>query len=266
MRLIGIDAGGSLIKIAYVERDILHVKTYPNLETEKLLQWLKSVAPEATLRVTGGKSGQLATVATQKCRQIDEFQALVEGTRYLLDLEKHSPSAEYIVVNVGTGTSIFHVTPTSFERLSGSGVGGGTLMGLGSLITGEKDFLKLLELAAKGNHNNSDLLVKDIYAPDDAPIFGELTASNFGKANYNENANAADHMAALMQLIGETLILLAGQAALAKNVKKIIFIGSTLDGNKTLQHVLTSFQDRIPYEPVFLSSGAYAGAIGALLL
>lgn len=266
MRRIGIDAGGSLIKIAYMERGMLHVKTYPNMEMEQLLKWLKTMAPDAILHVTGGKGGQLTINATQKCQQIDEFQALVEGTRYLLDQEKHGSSAEYIVVSIGTGTSIFYVTPERFERLSGSGVGGGTLMGLGSLISGEKDFLKLVDLAAEGNHKNSDLLVKDIYAPDDAPIFGNLTAANFGKAHEIEHASPADHMAALMQLIGETLILLAGQSAQAERIKKIVFIGSTLDGNKPLQHVLSSFQDRMAYEPVFLKRGAYAGAIGALLL
>ncbi|MFC4023524.1 type II pantothenate kinase [Oceanobacillus longus] len=266
MRRIGIDAGGSLIKLAYEESGRLHVKTYPNQDREQLLQWLTSVAPDATLHVTGGKSGYLAMTATQRTRYVDEFQAIIEGTRYLLDQEKHSPSNEYIIVSIGTGTSIFHVTPTHYERLSGSGIGGGTFMGLGSLITGEKDFFKLVELAAKGDHKNSDLLVKDIYAPDEAPLFGDLTAANFGKAHDNDSATTEDHMTALIQLIGETIILLAGQAAIAKNTQKIVFVGSTLDRNKALQDVLSSFQDRMAYVPVFLSRGPYAGAIGSLLL
>ncbi|MGJ9457900.1 type II pantothenate kinase [Oceanobacillus sp. CF4.6] len=266
MRRIGIDAGGSLIKLAYEESGRLHVKTYPNQDREQLLRWLASVAPDATLHVTGGKSDYLTTDATQRIRQVDEFKAIIEGTRYLRNQEKHSPSNEYTVVSIGTGTSIFHVTPAHSERLSGSGIGGGTFMGLGSLITGEKDYLKLVELAAKGNHKNSDLLVKDIYAPDEAPLSGELTAANFGKAHDNGSATTEDHMAALLQLIGETIILLAGQAAVAKNMQEIVFVGSTLDRNKTLQDVLSSFQDRMPYVPVFLSRGPYAGAIGALLL
>ncbi len=265
MERIGIDAGGTLIKIAYEERENLHVKTYSIQEKNELLQWLQFISPNATLHVTGGKRNLISNQPSQNIRLLDEFQSILEGTRYLLNLEKQQRKKDYLVVNIGTGTSIFHVTQHKFERLAGSGVAGGTLMGLGSLITGKSTFQELITLAEEGNHENSDLLVRDIYAPNKPPIFGDLTAANFGKANNNTTATKADHMAALIQLIGEITISLTSQVAFQKNIDTIVFIGSTLNGNAPLKNVLSSFQDKLSYEPVFLDKGAYTGAIGALL-
>lgn len=265
LQKIGIDAGGTLTKIAYEERGHLHVRSYPNDQLEKLIQWLQLTASAAKIFVTGGKSAQIKQRTKMNSTEVEEFDALVKGTRFLLETEKQITNSHFILASIGTGTSIFHVTPDSYERLFGTGIGGGTWMGLGKLLSGKDNFHELTELAATGNHKKSDLLVRDIYAPNEPPIAGDLTAANFGKAHMNSEADTSDHLAALLQLIGETVLQFAGQAAITKQVKTIVFIGSTLEGNSKLKQVLSSFQDSIPYEPVFLERGAYAGAIGAML-
>lgn len=261
---IGIDAGGSLTKIAYQEHGRFHVKTYENDELKELIKWLQIISPNANLLLTGGKSGYLQSMVNQKSMIVNEFEAIIEGTRYLLDEEKVHID-EYILVSIGTGTSVFHVTKDSYERMLGSGIGGGTLMGLGSLITGRQAFHQILALGKKGKRENSDLLVKDIYAPEKPPIDGNLTAANFAKAHVNKHARVEDHVAALIQLIGEAIISLASVAAANKQVGKIVFVGSTLSDNSALKDVLQGFQQLMQYEPVFLERGAYAGAIGTLL-
>lgn len=46
-----------------------------------------------------------------------------------------------ILVSIGSGVSIIKVHPfESFERVSGTMIGGGTLVGLSNLLTGIKDF------------------------------------------------------------------------------------------------------------------------------
>src|SRR5699024_6038614 len=187
--------------------------TYPNDNMRELIQWLQMISPNTQLHLTGGKSGYLKNIVKQAGTIVDEFTALTEGTRFLLHKEKAEVNDEFILVSVGTGTSIFHVTQDRFERLLGSGIGGGTLMGLGKLISGENTFQELVELANTGDHKKSDLLVRDIYAPNEPPLLGNLTAANFGKAHLNREADTPDHMAALVQFIGETLLLLAHQAA-----------------------------------------------------
>lgn len=261
---IGIDAGGSLVKVAYQEKGNLHIKTFSNQDLEEVMKWLTLLSPEASLFITGGKASILQSNMRNSSFMVNEFEAVVTGTRYLLQ-ENHVLDEEFILVNIGTGTSIFHVTSDSYERVLGSGIGGGTLMGLGYLITQHTDFQTFTSMASLGDKRNSDLLVRDIYYPEEPPIYGDLTASNLGKIHLNKEASPHDYMASVMQLIGETIILLARQAAFTKQVSKIIFIGGTIAHNKALQDVFLSFKDMMSYEPIFLEKGTHAGAVGALL-
>ncbi|MFD2046491.1 type II pantothenate kinase [Ornithinibacillus salinisoli] len=265
---IGIDAGGSLVKVAYEENRQMHTKTFSSQEIDQLVQWLQFLSPHATLYVTGGKSGYVKSIVQQQSYQVDEFKAVTEGTRFLLKQENRLVDESFILVSIGTGTSIFSVTSESLERVLGTGIGGGTLMGLGQLLTGERDFRTIVEMVAKGDHRKSDLLVRDIYAPNEPPLFGNLTAANFGKVPNPESDkdSSEDHMASLMKMIGETILLLASQVAITKQVKPIVFTGSTLNGNGPLKKVLSEFRDRLPYEPIFLDKGSHVGAFGALLV
>ncbi|WP_163971893.1 type II pantothenate kinase [Oceanobacillus halotolerans] len=267
MKQIGIDAGGSLTKLAYMEQGTLHTKTYSNTEMDAMIQWLAITASNAELLLTGGRREEVGERTSLPVKYMDEFQALVEGTRYLLQTERNWKEVDpYLLVSIGTGTSMFAVQSNSYERVLGSGIGGGTFMGLGHLLTGERTFSNLVQLANKGDQKQSDLLVKDIYTGNtDTPILGELTAANLGKAHLNDHATKEDHMASVVQLIGESLLTLATQVAVSHNMKSLVFIGSTLNGNTPLKTVLESFQEMLPYDPIFLDKGSHAGAIGALL-
>jgi type II pantothenate kinase len=81
------------------------------------------------------------------------------------DLEgKNAGDKPVILVSIGSGVSIIKVSAfNSFERVAGTMIGGGTLIGLSNLLTGHKDFDKIIELASRGNHKNVDMLVRDIY-------------------------------------------------------------------------------------------------------
>ncbi|WP_010096899.1 type II pantothenate kinase [Ornithinibacillus scapharcae] len=261
---IGIDAGGSLVKVAYQEKENLHIKTFSNQDLEEVVKWLTFLSPEAMLSITGGKASILQSNWCHNSVIVNEFEAVVSGTRYLLQ-ENNVLDEEFILVNIGTGTSIFHVTSDTYERVLGSGIGGGTLMGLGYLITHRTDFQTFTSMANSGDKRNSDLLVRDIYYPEEPPIYGDLTASNLGKVHLNKEASSNDYLSSVMQLIGETIILLARQVVSTKKVSKIVFIGGTVEHNKPLQDVFLSFREMMSYEPIFLNKGTHAGAIGALI-
>lgn len=78
---------------------------------------------------------------------------------------------------------------SSFERVSGTMIGGGTLLGLSNLLTGENDFDRILELSKKGDNSKVDMLVRDIYG-DQSPykdLSGDLLASSFAKVAYDND-------------------------------------------------------------------------------
>ncbi|KAF3941418.1 hypothetical protein ABW19_dt0207372 [Dactylella cylindrospora] len=97
----------------------------------------------------------------------------------------------YLLVNIGSGVSMIKVSgPQKFERIGGTSLGGGTLWGLLSLITGAKSFDEMLKLADEGDNTAVDMLVGDIYGTDYGRIGLKSTtiASTFGKVFKKNNA------------------------------------------------------------------------------
>jgi len=90
----------------------------------------------------------------------------------------------YLLVNIGSGVSMIKVSgPRKYGRIGGTSLGGGTLWGLLSLLTGARTFDDMLAMAEKGDNSAVDMLVGDIYGTDYNKIGLKSTtiASSFGK-------------------------------------------------------------------------------------
>ncbi|WP_180955348.1 type II pantothenate kinase [Peribacillus deserti] len=262
---IGLDAGGTLLKAAYFENGRLHLKKYSYENFDTFLQWLQFTAPRARYSLTGGRTAWIQErLKGASFRGVDEFRAVTEGFRYLLDPAHPLLASGFILANVGTGTSIHYMTREESVRMAGSGVGGGTLMGLASILAGEKDFNEICRLAEAGDRSRVDLQVKDIYEPSEPPIPGHFTASNFGKAMQGD-MKKEDILAALAGMITETVALLSTHNAGVKGVKDIMYIGNTLNGSRLFKEFLKQTTETFGFSYHELENGEFSGAIGALL-
>lgn len=90
----------------------------------------------------------------------------------------------YLLVNIGSGVSMIRVSsPREYERIGGTSLGGGTLWGLLSLLTGARTFDEMLAMADRGDNTTVDMLVGDIYGTDYGKIGlkSSTIASSFGK-------------------------------------------------------------------------------------
>ncbi|MFE8699229.1 type II pantothenate kinase [Cytobacillus sp. FJAT-54145] len=260
---IGIDAGGSLVKICYEQNNQLHYRKHHYHEMEDVLKWLNLVTPNANYKLTGGKAGILQEKYFANVSVVPEFQATCEGAIFLtkaasLSLER------YLLVNVGTGTSWYIINGDQHKRIFGSGVGGGTFLGLGSILAGETAFSSFVDLSNSGNREKVDLLVKDIYGPNKPPINGDLTASNFAKGR-TDQSHKSDDLASLTNMISETIVLLTSQLAINNEVDIVIFIGSTVSGHPKLKESLHFYTNMLGLKSFNLDHGEYSGAVGALL-
>ena len=77
---------------------------------------------------------------------------------------------------------------SNYERVGGTMIGGGTLLGLSNLLTGINDFESILELSKRGDNAGVDMLVRDIYGNNLAPfhgLSGDLLASSFAKVAFD---------------------------------------------------------------------------------
>jgi type II pantothenate kinase len=96
----------------------------------------------------------------------------------------HSDIYPYLLVNIGSGVSMIKVSgPRAYQRVGGTSLGGGTLWGLLSLLTGARTFDDMLGMAEVGDNAKVDMLVGDIYGTDYGKIGlkSSTIASSFGK-------------------------------------------------------------------------------------
>ena len=83
----------------------------------------------------------------------------------------------YLLVNIGSGVSMLKVTgPRTYQRVGGTSLGGGTLWGLLSLLTGARSFDDMLAEAEHGDNTKVDIMVGDIYGADYGKIGLKSTA------------------------------------------------------------------------------------------
>lgn len=226
-------------------------------------------------------------------QRLNEFACLVLGCTFLLqNIEDEaftfhagsSPERRFVnqtaypflLVNVGSGCSVLLVRgPRDYERVDGSAVGGGTFWGLGSLLTGQREFDDVLREATEGNSQTVDMLVRDIYGEKQAEASGldaTLTASCFGKAARLVEGPAAvsksDMAASLLQMIAYNLAQIACLNARLHNVKNIVFAGFFLRGQRATMKTISEavgFWGRQRLNALFLRHEGYLGCIGAFL-
>lgn len=268
-KVVGIDAGGTLTKLVFInDENKFEYKIFPSNNLTLVKEWIEGQDNIEEIGFTGGRTEQLLSVLgfQKPTEYIVEFEATFKGVKYLLEKEGYNVENS-IVANIGTGTSIHHFEENSFTRVGGTGIGGGTLTGLSAIMTGIFDFEEITAIAKKGDRQEIDLFVKDIFEGMEPPIAGHLTASNFGKVSINRKTEfpTQDLLATIQALVGEVISTLSIQFAEEKKADKIVYIGSTLRNNDQLKEVIGNYTILKKHQPVFLNDNGFSGAIGALL-
>ena len=267
---IGIDAGGTLTKLAYMnDQHEIQLQHFPSNDLPNVLDWINQHDIDE-IGLTGGRTEQVKVLLDKvnSIHYIVEFEATLKGVRYQLEKEGYSFDKS-IITNIGTGTSIHYMDAEKHMRIGGTGVGGGTLIGLASLTTGVHNYEEVLHLAKKGNRQGIDLLVQDIYQGMDSPteLQPTLTASNFGKVGINDETNyeTEDVLATVQGLVGEVITTLSIQLAEQMDTEHIMYIGTTLDNNEKLRDIIANYTILKKKTPIFLQDHGFSGAIGALM-
>lgn len=269
VQAIGIDVGGTLTKVAFFDQNHqLNLLHFPSSELHIVSEWITSYKEDIQIGLTGGRAEQLKTFlrSHENLHYLVEFDATIAGVNYQLKKDNHQ-FTDAVITNIGTGTSIHSLKGLEHERIAGTGIGGGTLLGMSALMTGIHQFEEIVQLSEAGSRSEVDMLVSDIYFGNKTPIDGGLTASNFGDAGLRPliERSKEDVLATVQGLVGEVISTLSIQCAFAEEVEHIVYIGSTLAHNEPLQKIIGNYTKRKNRTPVFLRDNGYSGAIGALL-
>ena len=171
-----------------------------------------------TIGITGvGSSYIESDILGIPVQKVDEFRSIGHGGKFLSGINKA------IVVSMGTGTAIVQVNGGKISHWGGSGVGGGTLVGLAKKILNTTDIEIITGKAKKGSLGKVDLTVGDIVNGSINTLPSTVTASNFGKSL--DDASENDFALAIINLVCQTIGIIAISAARATNNNDIVLTG-----------------------------------------
>ncbi|KAL8863478.1 MAG: hypothetical protein Q9178_000159 [Gyalolechia marmorata] len=206
----------------------------------------------------------------------------------------------YLLVNIGSGVSMIKVSGRQqFERIGGTSLGGGTLWGLLSLLTGARTFDDMLRMAEIGDNGAVDMLVGDIYGADYSKIGLKSTtiASSFGKVfkmkrqgeNQAEDHGGLSHenreddndasksqptfkkediSRSLLYAVSNNIGQIAYLQSEKHDLEHIYFGGSFIRGHRqtiqTLSYAI-NFWSKGEKQAYFLRHEGYLGSVGAFL-
>ncbi len=191
-----------------------------------------------------------------KTSKIDEIKAIGLGGMFL------SKRDNVIISNIGTGTSIIQATKDEITHLGGTGIGGGTIIGLSKELIHSTTFENILSLAESGDLSKVDLLIEDISDSGISFLDCKSTASNFGKML--DTANKGDIALGIINLVYQVIGVISVFAARSKNAKSVLITGNgskNITGRKILEEISQLYG--IAFE--FPADAEFATAIGAAL-
>ena len=262
MTRVALDIGASYSKLVMLKEDrqmITHLIETENFENTAcvLLRIAKKEFKFNEAVITGGGSAQLPSILEDVfIKRVDEISSIGAGGLKLSGLK------EAIVVSMGTGTAITHATPEKVTHLGGTGVGGGTLIGLCKLLIGEANPQKLEQLALKGDNTNIDLTVGDLYPKGIGNLSPQATASNFAKIRKHSKEDVSS---AIHNLVGQTMGIVISLIAKLANIENVVLVG-TCTKNNCIVNIVRLILEMRKLKSVVPEKAEFAIAYGALLV
>ena len=272
--VIGIDVGGTTTKIVgfryenkkkptliepqFVRATDPVTSTYGAFGRFTMENEIKLDGIDRAMITGAGASAIEKPIYTVDLQKVSEFDCIGRGGLYLSGFDKA------IVVSMGTGTAIVYAgkgdEDIKTEYLGGTGVGGGTMIGLTRRILGVDNVEHIEQLSREGNLDNIDLRIKDIAGKQYGEMDATLTASNFGKLS--DLASNNDIALGIVNMVAETVGMMAVFAARGFGVSDIVLTGNLTTISAVRERIL-SMNESFDVNFIIPEMAQYATVIGA---
>ena len=266
--IIGIDVGGSTTKIVgYTDKAKLvgMLKVEAADPQTSAYGALGKFINENNLALTDVKQIILTGVGSSLFKSqiyaiptstVDEFKAIGLGGLAL------SGKKEGLIVSMGTGTAFVRAGKQGIFHIGGSGVGGGTVLGLCNKLCGIKSFRTIVRLAEKGHLHKVDLNIGDISSKAISTLTKDITASNFGKME--DGLSSSDLASGVLNMVFQTIGMMAVFACRNEKMKDVILTG-TLSQVPSAKPVFEMLRRMHGVRFIIPKNAIYATATGAAL-
>jgi type II pantothenate kinase len=125
---------------------------------------------------------------------------------------------------MGTGTALVRASGESIAHIGGTGIGGGTILGLSNRMLNIRDIQLIIKAAEEGDLSRVDLMVGDITQDILPNLPPDTTASNFGKIS--DVATNGDIALGIINLVLQTIGMTAVFAIRGSHLREVVLIGN----------------------------------------
>lgn len=268
--IIGLDIGASFAKailvnksLEIIEKQILPVEDLKTAASRTLISFVGKIGEDFKNRVeivaaSGGGSRFIeGEILGLQVKRVDEISAIGLGGLLL------AGRSEGLVISAGTGTAIVAAYDNGriVKHVGGTGVGGGTIIGLSRRLLGLSSFEDLENMALGGDSRNVDLTVGDIVGGPIGIVPADATASNFGKLTCGSRAE--DVAAGIFNMVSQTIGVLAAMAAKAYNLENSVILVGMLPKSKIISRMMCETVKMFGAKAIVPSNCEFANALGA---
>ena len=260
-KIVGFAPGGKLLSPMLVQATDPVTSIYGAFGKFTLMNGLTLDEIDRIMMTGAGSSAIQSQIYNRECKTVSEFSSTGIGGLYLSGLD------EAIVVSLGTGTALIHAKRTpdgaQTDYLGGTGVGGGTILGLSRKMLGIGSIEHLEQISDGGDLGLVDLRIKDISKSGTFKGVNEnLTASNFG--NLSDLASKKDIALGIFNMVAETVVMMSIFAARSFGLKDIVMCGN-LTSIKPVCDTFTSLAPTFGVNFIVPEMSQYGTVIGAAL-
>ncbi|HRP01269.1 MAG TPA: hypothetical protein PLE30_01355 [Candidatus Kapabacteria bacterium] len=164
-----------------------------------------------------------------------------------------------LVVNIGTGTAFLSIQNNNFRHLIGTGLGGGTLLGLSQRFLCTENVYIINELSRFGKLEAINTTIEDVQYNNVSWLDKSMTVSNFSK-----QANSQSDIAAgIISLVIEPIISICKSLVIGQNYERVYFAGSVLDFNLA-RELIEKYSSLLEIDSVIIEKYEYGTLLGAL--
>lgn len=265
--IVGIDIGASTTKGVILEdSEIIYKYTLQTSDTvTSTLKVLESLAVKirdtnaiSMVAISGGGSREIGeSLLGLPVMKVDEIKAIGFGGLVLAKKQKG------LIVSIGTGTAMVaaYERGRSVNHVGGTGVGGGTILGLSRRMLGIDDFKVLEYLASQGNSNKVDITVADIVGGPVGIMPAEATASNFGRLT--SKSSKEDIAAGIFNMVSQVIGVLAAMAAKAYGIQEDVVLVGRLVKSKIVYDAICKTIELFGVKAIVPRDCEYCTAVGA---
>lgn len=164
-----------------------------------------------------------------------------------------------LIVNIGTGTSFSSYKDGEINHLIGTGLGGGTILGLAHRLLDSENINIIDELAKNGELSAINTIIGDIDYQNRSWLDPTMTVSNFNKPAPSQS----DIASGIISLVIEPIISITKSLLINNDYNKVYFSGSVLVFS-LLRDLIYKYSKIFDINTIIIDKYEYGTLLGAL--